>query len=379
MKRVLLTICVCVAAFASSAQAFTVRGKIEGIDQPVEVTLTYGNESCTKTFNDGEFEFKGVHFPVEASIRVVPHHPTLKLTDTAYWEWAKTRMHLAGVRNFFLEGDVTIEGRKIDEAVVSGGNQAIYEAFRAKERKIRMSLDSLRGKGRNGDNASGEDDDDAASPARKGPSAAANKLIKQLNELRVEFVEKHPDSYFSLELTEEQSNTDVGSFRRMLALLSKRMRSTERYSALKVMSDGYSMKKIGHPATGFTLQTAEGKSVSLSSYRGKYVLVDFWASWCGPCREENPNVVRAYNQFKDKNFEVLSISVDANRAAWVNAVKEDGLPWTQVLDLKGKNSTALAYAVTGIPDNVLIDPQGKIVATGLRGAGLQAALSKFLK
>ena len=157
------------------------------------------------------------------------------------------------------------------------------------------------------------------------------------------------------------------------------MRKTSIYTGLKSMSAGFSMKKVGNAAKGFTLNTAEGTPISLASYKGKYVLVDFWASWCGPCRAENPNVLRAYNKYKEKNFEILSISLDADREAWLKAVKEDKLPWTQVLDLRGNNSISMAYAVTGIPDNVLIDPNGIIVATTLRGEALQKTLEKILK
>lgn len=142
------------------------------------------------------------------------------------------------------------------------------------------------------------------------------------------------------------------------------------------MEAGVEATKEGNVAPDFTLMSTEGKEVSLSSYKGKYVLVDFWASWCGPCREENPNVVKAYNKYNAKGFEVLSVSVDDDEAKWLEAIKADGLTWTQVRDTE--KNVSLDYNVQQIPTTLLLDKEGVIVAKNLRGAALEQKLAELL-
>ncbi|WP_276132562.1 TlpA disulfide reductase family protein [Polluticoccus soli] len=137
---------------------------------------------------------------------------------------------------------------------------------------------------------------------------------------------------------------------------------------------------IGSAAPELILTTPDGKDVSLASFKGKYVLVDFWASWCRPCRAENPNVVAAYSKFKDKNFTVLGVSLDDNKDKWTSAIEDDKLTWTHISDLKGWESVAARnYDVQSIPSNFLVDPDGLIIARDLHGADLETTLAGILK
>ncbi|MBC7864889.1 MAG: AhpC/TSA family protein [Bacteroidia bacterium] len=197
------------------------------------------------------------------------------------------------------------------------------------------------------------------------------------------FVKTHPKSPVSgFILYSDFSNPQIpiSELEEAISYVDKSLENSKFFKMAKKRVDDLRGTMVGYPANDFTQATPEGKKVSLSDFKGKYVLIDFWASWCRPCRAENPNVVKAYNQFKDKGFTVLGVSLDQNMDQWVNAIKADNLTWTQVSDLKGwGNEVGKMYGVTGIPQNYLIDKDGKIVAKDLRGPALEEKLAELLK
>ena len=208
-------------------------------------------------------------------------------------------------------------------------------------------------------------------------------VVDDIKKVMRAFVSKHPDSYISLivlsELFDSNSEAEIA---KLYQNLSESVKKTELGEELGIRLFSKTRTSIGTVAPDFTQNDPKGKPVKLSDFRGKYVLIDFWASWCGPCRQENPNVVKAYAQFKNKNFEILGVSLDNPNAktAWLNAIERDKLTWTQVSDLQGwKNQAARLYGVESIPQNFLVDPDGVIIAKNLRGENLIITLSNLLK
>ncbi|ANI88655.1 hypothetical protein A9P82_04750 [Arachidicoccus ginsenosidimutans] len=198
----------------------------------------------------------------------------------------------------------------------------------------------------------------------------------------VHFIKNHPDSWLSYTIlsTHLIRNNDLSldEADALYAVLSPRLKNYDTVKSLKALIDGKRMAVVGKPAIDFTEKDINGKSISLSSYRGKYVLVDFWASWCHPCRAENPNVTAAYHKFKDKGLNILSVSLDGDRKRWLEAVKHDKLEWTQVSNLEAfEDEVAVKYGIHAIPANFLISPDGIIVAKDLRGEELDKELTKI--
>lgn len=164
----------------------------------------------------------------------------------------------------------------------------------------------------------------------------------------------------------------------LITKLNTNYPGTSSIMQMKQQLDEMRALSVGQVAPDFELPDPNGKMVKLSDLRGKYVLIDFWAAWCKPCRQENPNVVRLYNQYKDKGFEVFGVSLDRTKEDWVKAIADDQLTWTHVSDLKYFNSAAAElYKIEAIPATYMIDPDGKIIARDLRGPSLENKLAEL--
>ncbi|MCC9167885.1 TlpA disulfide reductase family protein [Pontibacter harenae] len=206
-------------------------------------------------------------------------------------------------------------------------------------------------------------------------------LEEEIKQWNVSFIKQNPSSMLSASIL-NISSTKWGrkTTEELFAGLSGEIRNS-RYGV--AISNYLLLNKsphIGDQFADFSQQSLDGRLVRLSDYKGKVVLVEFWAAWCGPCRLENPNLVRTYNSYKAKGFEVVGVSLDSNKSAWAKAVEKDGLPWVHVSELNGlENSAAVVYGVSAIPDNFLINSNGTVVGRNLRGEKLNEMLAELLK
>jgi len=353
---------------APTTYPYAIKGKIGKFNAPAKVYLTNGGETIdSATLKQGRFELKGT--------TEFPHAATLVLERQGRLQSGLREMMLGGkMRKYFFESPDRIRLFLEPGPVVVASADSM--------RTARLTGGALTADLQDLDKITKRVSD----KHQRGESQAqSNALNKEYAQVSLAFVQAHPTSWVSLNALEQArmwSPPQYAEVAPLYATLTPAQRASPPGKFYGEMLAGLKNSDLGVQAPAFTQQTPEGKPVSLADYRGKYVLVDFWASWCTPCRAENPAVLKAYEAFKGRNFEVLGVSLDEEktRAAWVKAIADDHMPWAQVSDLRGFDSAvAQQYGVKAIPQNFLVDPSGKIVASNLRGEELLTTLAKFIK
>lgn len=330
------------AATTPAAAEFNINGTVTGFTDGTTVEFLNGQTGATEqstTLKGGKFSFKGkMERPEFKIILFNRQQPYITV--------------------FLDNSNVTITGDKaaIDKSKITGS--ASHTAFE----QFNTSLEPYQ-----------------AVFAESGDYS--EEMHAQALKLIDDFVTTHTDSYITplAVIRYNQIADDILKTEALYNILDPKIKATAmgQYIAQQVAEGKVNGK--GTLLADFSQPDTSGVAVSLSSLRGKYVLVDFWASWCGPCRQENPNVVAAYNKYKSKNFTVLGVSLDKAKPAWVEAINMDGLTWTHISDLQGwQNSVAQQFGIFNIPQNFLIGPDGKVVAKNLRGPALERKLAKLL-
>ena len=355
---------------------YTLNGKMSGVTNPVKVYLTYQlGKTLTvdsAVIKKGSFEFNGqVADPFRAKL-IIDHQglgvKALKNPDLLFFYIEKGKISIAGtdsISKAVISGSVVnAENKQHDELIapVLAKQNALMNEYYTAPADMKNSREF-----------------------QQGLEDRYNLLNDKLKELDTKFIQSNPNSFISLYALEAiagGTTPEIEAIEPLFNGLTSQLKNT--LSGKELSSQIASMKRllIGAVAPDFTQPTADGKPIKLSDFKGKYVLLDFWASWCRPCRAENPNVVKMYNQYKDKNFTVLGVSLDNAKAknSWLAAIEKDQLTWNHVSDLKGwENAAAQLYLVHAIPQNFLINPEGVIVAKNLRGEELEAKLKEIFK
>jgi peroxiredoxin len=360
-----------VGAPAPTPAPFVVQGYLPATTAP-KAYLRYRRGAAyvvdAAVITKGRFQFKGLlDKPQQAELRLPP-------AGTSY-----DYMVREDVATVYLEkGTITVTGPGQPIHAIATGTPLNREnaALTAQTAPLQTQLTTLRNAWRRRPAAERAD-----TALAHQADAQEVQLTQQLQAVYVAYLQSHSANPFSLyALTQyEDYQPDAAASAALFQTLAPSLRNSPQGQLMQQQLGRLQRTAIGALAPDFSLPDPSGKLVKLSALRGQYVLVDFWASWCQPCRAENPNVAKAYSTYRGQNLTVVSISLDNQRTAWLKAIHDDGLTWPQASDLQGFNSAvAQQYAISALPQNLLLDPQGRIVAKDLRGDVLSQKLAQVL-
>jgi len=283
-----------------------------------------------------------------------------------------------GALPFFIENaefTITAYADSIDKSIVKGGpTQELFKSYTSQSDAFDTKMNDLYVSYMQAKQAG-----DSLKLAKI--DSTYNVIETEKTRFTTDFIKKNPKSVVAPYLVISNAyQYELGALDSLTAGFDTSLSKSGYVISLKERIAILKSVEVGQPAPDFTMNDTTGKPVKLSSFKGKFLLVDFWASWCSPCRAENPNVVKAYAEFSKKGFDILGVSFDKDKAKWIKAIKEDKLTWNHVSDLQyWGNAAGKLYGIMSIPSNVLLDKEGKIIAKNLRGEALYAKLGELLK